>query len=179
MRVEEIGVPAVGGALDTALCLQAGLKAWAAVDRDVKPSSLKKVFRDNWDSRVGKVKFGGVWSVPMARTNFRHPASEEALRIPRHEWSGSIVTVDHAIPVTIMFGFFWNAKLDVEMQRIVDAYAVAAITREEDERLRNEQLSMKMPKGWEFGKDPLARWKHVGIEVALIRRHGLVHVEQQ
>ena len=159
--------PAVARDLETALRLQAGLKAWSEVDREVSPSKLAKAFRDNWDCRVGGLKFGGVWSIGVARGNARHPASKAAIGIPRNEWTGRTVTVEHAIPIKVMFGFFWDAQTDWDMQKIIDAYAVAVVTREENARLRDAKLGQSMPKGWHFGDDPLARWRTVGIEVEL------------
>ena len=153
--------------LETALSLRAGLKAWAKADGDVKCTSLKKAFRDNWDRRVGGEKFGGVWSIPTARKNPKHPASRAAVGIPRNEWTGSTVTVEHAIPIKVMFDLFWQAQTDADMQTIIDAYAVAVVTKEEDERLRDIRLGQSMPEGWRFGDDPLARWRRVGIEVEL------------
>ena len=157
----------VGRALRTASRLRAGLKAWAEADSEVTWSRLAKAFRDNWDSRVGEAKFGGVWSVAKAKGNPAHPASRAALRIPRREWTGSTVTVEHAIPVKVLFGIFWDAQEDRDMSKIIDAYAVAVVTKEEDERLRDAGLGQSMPDGWRFGDDPLARWRMVEIEVEL------------
>ena len=154
-------------ALQTALRLQAGLKAWAASDPEVSESSLAKAFRDNWDRRVGKKKFGCVWSIVQARGNPRHPASKAALRIPRNEWSGDRVTVEHAIPVKVMYGFFGKAQTDRDMLKIIEAYTVAVVTKEEDKRLTDAGLGSSMPEGWRLGEDPLARWSRVGIEVEL------------
>ena len=98
--------PAVARDLETALRLQAGLKAWSEADREVSCSKLAKAFRDNWDYRVGGLKFGGVWSIGKARENARHPTSKAAIGIPRNEWTGSTVTVEHAIPIKVMFRLF-------------------------------------------------------------------------
>lgn len=158
--------------LDKAWHLQVGLKAWYRADRylrDKPPtenSRLRKAFRDNWDTRIGAEKFGGVWSIGKAKTNIRHPASEEALGIARERWSDSTVTVDHAIPVSILFDPFWHADTSDAMRAVIDAYTVAVITRDENDRLNAAGLRQAMPIGWRFGDNPLARWKAVGIEVA-------------
>ena len=58
-----------------------------------------------------------------------------------------------------------EAETCSEMREIVDAYHVAVVTRDEDARLRSARLNCAMPPGWEWRKDPFARWKLVGIEV--------------
>ena len=157
--------------LDKALNLQAGLKAWVASDRYLDDSEsagksrLRKVFRDNWDYRIGTGKFGGVWSIGKAKTNHLHPASTEALRIDRKDWTGKIVTVDHAIPVNVLFSHFWEAETPGDMRAVIDAYAVAVITKHEDRHLNDLGLKAEMPDGWRFGDDPLERWKKACIEV--------------
>ena len=157
--------------LDKALNLQSGLKAWVASDRYLDDSEsagmskLRKVFRDNWDYRIGAKKFGGVWSIDKAKTNLLHPASAEALKIDRWAWTGKIVTVDHAIPVNVLFTHFWDAETSHAMQAVIDAYAVAVITKQEDELLSALGLRAKMPDDWQFGDDPLVRWKKARIDV--------------
>ena len=157
--------------LDRALQLQAGLKAWYEADRylrDKAPtenSRLRKAFRDNWDTRIGARKFGGVWSIGKAKTNLRHPASEKALGIARERWSDSTVTVDHAIPVSILFDPFWHADTPDAMQAVIGAYVVAVITKDENNLLNAAGLRQAMPDGWRFGCDPQARWNAVGIDV--------------
>ena len=159
------------GVLEKALQLQAGLKAWFDLDcylRDSVPTKnprLQKAFRDSWDDRIGAEKFGGVWSIYKAKKNPRHPASTEALKIGRANWMGKTVTVEHAIPVNVLFSLFWDAGTPSDMQAIIDAYAVAVVTREENERLNDAGLSKAMPVGWKLGDDPLARWNKVKIEV--------------
>ena len=152
--------------LEKALQLQAGLKAWHASDRHVEKSVLQRAFRNSWDSRIGAAKFGGVWSISMARKNTHHPASRGALRIGRGNWCGQTVTVDHAIPVNVLFDLFWKAETAVDMMAVIDAYAVAVITREENERLNAAGLRSRMPHGWKPGDEPLARWIAAGIEFA-------------
>ncbi len=185
--------------LEKALALQAGLKAW--IDADVylregvpcrhRISKLRKVFRDNWDSRIGADKFGGVWSIGKAKTNLRHPASKAALdaitdatgHTDRSRWSGSNaggvkVTVEHAIPISVLFDHFWRAETADEMQKVIDAYVVAVITDAEERRLRSNYLQQKMPDDWAGLADPLARWNKVGIEVqGLDRLSGLQNVD--
>ena len=157
--------------LDKALQLRSGLRAWFDSDRHlrngaaIKNSRLQKAFRDNWDDRVGAEKFGGVWSIYKAKKNLRHPASTEALLIGRENWTGKVVTVEHAVPVNVLFGLFWSAETPDAMRAVVDAYAVAVVTKEEDERLNVAGIRETMPIGWQPGDDPLARWKMVGIEV--------------
>lgn len=158
-------------ALKKAMQLRSGLRAWFDSDRYIRdrpPAEnprLQKAFRDNWDVRIGIEKFGGVWSISKAKNNPHHPASKEALKLPRENWSGSVVTVDHAIPIKVLFSLFWEAETPGDMQAIVDAYAVAVITTEENERLNAAGLKVAMPNGWRLGDDPLARWNKVGIEI--------------
>ena len=166
--IEDVAVSEV---LDRAWQLQAGLKAWYTADRylrDKAPtenSKLRKAFRDNWDARIGAEKFGGVWSIGQAKTNLRHPASEKALGIAREHWSGRVVTVDHAIPVSILFAPFWHADTPDAMRAVIDAYVVAVITKDENDRLNAAGLRQAMPAGWRFGDNSRARWEAVGIEV--------------
>ena len=155
-----------------AMELQAGLRAWKSADASVDRRALAKAMRDNWDRRVGGSKFGGVWSVSKARTNLGHPASREALAIPRHAWSGANVTVEHAVPVAVLFDAFWKASNADEMGEVVEAYCVAFVSRHEEALLREAGLTSRMPKGWVWGDSPLARWKAVGIQVdSISRRH--------
>lgn len=112
----------------------------------------------------------------MAKGNLCHPASKEALKIPRENWSGTgkskNVTVDHAIPVKVLFALFWDAETPNDMQAIIDAYAIAVVTTEENKRLDLAGLRAAMPEGWKLGDDPLARWNQANIEVPdLHRRH--------
>jgi len=157
--------------VDKALALREGLKAWLEKDRylhDGDPTespSLQKAFRDNWDRRVGGEKFGGVWSIAKAKSNGDHPASEEANTIPKADWSKRTVTVDHAIPVRVLFDLFWRAETRGDMERVTDAYWVAVITKDENDRLNAAGLKQEMPKGWHFGDDPRARWNEVNIDV--------------
>ena len=164
--------------LEKALQLQAGLKAWFDSDRylhDIVPTKntrLQKAFRDSWDARIGAEKFGGVWSIQKAKKNPRHPASTEALNIGRENWTGKTVTVEHAIPVNVLFALFWDAETPDDMQAIIDAYAVAVVTKEEDERLNATGLRKAMPLGWRLGDDPLKRWNKAKIEVSIERGVG-------
>lgn len=160
--------------LEKALQLRSGLRAWFNSDRHLRSlgdgdatrnSRLKKAFRDNWDDRVGNEKFGGVWSIDKAKKNDRHPASKKALLIGRENWTGEVAKVEHAVPVNVLFGLFWNAETPDAMQAVVDAYAVAVVAKEEDPLLNSHRLRSEMPIGWKPGDDPLARWKTVGIEV--------------
>ncbi len=179
-------MPARMTTVEKALALQAGMKAWIDADRHLREgvtrrhrnSKLREAFRDNWDSRIGFDKFGGVWSIAKAKTNPRHPASKAALYAitdasghpDRSRWTGSkvggvTVTVDHGIPINVLFEYFWRAETPDEMERVIDAYIVAVITEAEDKRLRGNDLQSKMPNNWTGLDDPLARWNKVGIEV--------------
>ena len=157
--------------VDKALALREGLKAWLEKDRylhggdPAESFSLQKAFRDNWDMRIGGEKFGGVWSIAKAKSNGDHPASEEANTIPKKDWSGKTVTVDHAIPVKVLFDLFWRAETPGDMEKVTDAYWVAVITKDENDRLNAAGLKQRMPKGWQLGDDPRARWNEVNIDV--------------
>ena len=155
--------------VDMALALRKGLKAWLKKDRylydgddPTESPRLRKAFRDNWDARIGFEKFGGVWSITKARSNHeRHPASEEAQTIPPVAWSKLTVTVDHAIPVKILFSMFWHAETRHDMEAVIEAYEVAVITKDENDRLNAAGWKQEMPDGWRPGDDPQARWKGV------------------
>ena len=148
--------------------LHAGLTAWRDMDSVVDDRGLSRAFRDNWDRRIGELKFGGVWSISMARSNTLHPASHAALQIPRKDWSGRNVTVSHSIPIKIFYPAFMRGGNPGDLMAAIDAYHVAVVTRAEDKRLRDVGLRQSMPSGWLWGDDPFARWKAVGIEVTPI-----------
>ena len=88
------------------------------------------------------------------------------MRIGRGNRCGQTVTVDHAIPVNVLFDLFWRAETAGDMQAVIDAYAVAVITREENMRLNAAGLRSGMPDGWKSGDEPRARWNTVGIEIS-------------
>ena len=155
--------------IDEAQGLHAGLTAWRDTDPCVDKRALSKAFRDNWDRRIGGLKFDGVWSISMARRNLLHPASHAALKIPRKDWSGRNVTVEHSIPVSILYSAFIEEGNPGDLRAVIDAYYVAVVTQVENKRLRDAGLRQSMPSGWEWGDDPLARWKTVGIEVEPIQ----------
>ena len=165
-RSTSIGYAAVMDPVDLALALRDGLVAWRTADDHVDRRALAKAFRDNWDRRIGKAKFGGVWSIAQARANPRHPASVTALEIGRSRWTGATVTVEHALPIRLLFDAFMEAESAEAMQSVIDAYHVAVVTRAEDGRLRQAGLLSTMPSGWQCGDDPMARWHSVGIVVA-------------
>ncbi len=164
--------------VDKAWALRMGLKAWLEEDPylhdgdPIESSRLQKAFRDNWDARIGAEKFGGVWSIAKARSNDHHPASEEAKTIPKAAWSKQTVTVDHAIPVKVLFGMFWRAETRCEMEAVIEAYAVAVITKDENNRLNAAGWRQTMPNGWQPGDCPLARWEGVEppIEVPDVKK---------
>ncbi len=53
------------------------------------------------------------------------------------------------------------------MEKIfLSAGYVVIILREEDKKLSSVKLSRKMPKGWVWGDDPLARYEAAGIKVS-------------
>jgi len=153
--------------LEAGLALRAGLRAWAENDPFVERPALSKALRDNWDRRIGGLKFGGVWSVAKARQNKLHPASVAALKIDRSDWTGQTVTVEHAVPITVLYDVFMAANTHALMDAVLRAYNVAVVTREEDRRLRMAGLSRSMPVGWQWGDDPYARWHAVGISVVI------------
>ena len=88
------------------------------------------------------------------------------MRIGRGNRCGQTVTVDHAIPVNVLFDLFWRAETAGDMQAVIDAYAVAVITREENMRLNAAGLRSGMPDGWKSGDKPRARWNTVGMEIS-------------
>lgn len=102
----------------------------------------------------------------MARSNARHPASSAALKLDRTSWTGKVVTIEHAIPIRVLFEAFLAAESEHPMREVIDNYHVAVVTREKDGRLRAAGLASKMPEGWTWVDDPKARWRAVGIEVS-------------
>jgi hypothetical protein len=153
--------------IDEALLLRAGLLAWKDADRLADRRALSKAFRDNWDRRIGKARFGGVWSISLAKGNLLHPASEAALAIPRKEWKNGVVTVEHAVPIAVLFPKFMAADTEEKMQEVVSAYNVAVVTHQENLALKKLGLQKAMPKDWEWGHSPTLRWELAGISVIL------------
>lgn len=155
--------------LDQALTLRRGLLAWRDADPHVDGCAMMKAMRDNWDRRIGLLKFGGVWSVAMARRNERHPASCAALALGRTNWTGKVVTVERAVPIRVLFEAFIAANTEERMRDVIDSYHVAVVTRSENAALVRTGLALAMPCDWVWGGDPLARWRAVGIEVGSTR----------
>ena len=85
---------------------------------------------------------------------------------------------EHAVPAGILRAELLGTGGDD--QRILDilrvAGPVAVLLRTEDDRLREAGLGSRMPKGWVFGEDPLARYHAVGIQLSrsLLRVGGAI-----
>ena len=77
---------------------------------------------------------------------------------------------EHAVPAVIVREQLIS-QLDVsdkiEIQTILSrAGQVAVLLRSENKKIRGAGLTSKMPQGWSFGDDPLARYKAVGIKLS-------------
>ncbi len=75
---------------------------------------------------------------------------------------------EHTIPASIVRSKLLTIPpVEEEVIRVLNAAGhVVMILREEDDLLRANGLTRKMPKGWEWGDDPFARYSAVGIELS-------------
>jgi len=74
---------------------------------------------------------------------------------------------EHVVPISIVLTKLNNIK-DISVTSISDLVKMystkAVITKEEDERLKDNKLQKNMPDDW-CGKDIMSRYKYVNIEV--------------
>ena len=76
---------------------------------------------------------------------------------------------EHSIPASIVRSKLLNCNplSESEVEKIfLSAGSVVVILREEDKKLSSIKLARKMPKGWVWGDDPLARYEAAGIKVS-------------
>ncbi len=76
---------------------------------------------------------------------------------------------EHSIPASIVRSKLLkcNPLVESEVEKIfLSAGSVVILLREEDKKLRSIKLSRKMPNGWVWGDDPLARYEEAGIKVS-------------
>lgn len=92
---------------------------------------------------------------------------------PRREFYGkkggkNLFIYEHTIPAGIVRRQLLSEVIDSEKIKttLSGAGQVAIILRTEDERIRKAGLASKMPSGWKFGDDPLARHQAVDIKLS-------------
>ncbi len=76
---------------------------------------------------------------------------------------------EHSIPASIVRSKLLSCYpiLESEVEKIfLSAGPVVIILREEDKKLSSIKLSRKMPNGWVWGDDPLARYEAAGIKIS-------------
>ena len=78
---------------------------------------------------------------------------------------------EHTIPASIVRSKLLTVPpLEEEVINVLNAAGhVVMILREEDNLLRSNGLTRKMPHGWEWGDDPFARYHSSGIELSKTR----------
>ncbi|MGD0919784.1 MAG: hypothetical protein ABSB22_25385 [Thermodesulfobacteriota bacterium] len=74
---------------------------------------------------------------------------------------------EHTIPAVVVREALLKTDCALEsVHQILEAGQVAMILRDEDNLLRKNGLSQKMPKGWKWGNDPLDRYHNAGIQLS-------------
>ena len=75
---------------------------------------------------------------------------------------------EHTIPASIVRSKLLTIPpLEEEVINVLNAISnVVMILREEDNLLGSSGLTRKIPHGWEWGDDPLARYHSSGIELS-------------
>lgn len=134
----------------------------------VIPGDKMRLFRLVIDRELGRVKYGvEVWG---ARTAIGRLPITKAAGLAIDEGRLADVTVEHTVPVGVLYAAFMKAASDQEFQSIVDHYHVALVTKAEDKLIRNsyKKAQSQMPEGWQFGFDCLARYRGVGIELGSV-----------
>ena len=78
---------------------------------------------------------------------------------------------EHTIPASIVRSKLLTVTpLEEEVINVLNAAGhVVMILREEDNLLRSNGLTRKMPHGWEWGDDPFARYHSSGIKLSKTR----------
>lgn len=78
------------------------------------------------------------------------------------------LTVEHSVPIDVLYRQFVVAQSDSEFQALIHHYCVAIVTKDEDKAIRGAFIGAKsqMPAGWQWGEDPLARYKCAGVELS-------------
>ena len=99
-------------------------------------------------------------------------ASEAAARIikKREKDYRKLITKEHVVPVyeirEMLKGLMGEPISADKIARKLDKYVVfAAISKDEDEKLRNNGLNNKMPEGWAPGDNLFARYDHPSIDI--------------
>ncbi|WP_143072614.1 MULTISPECIES: hypothetical protein [unclassified Variovorax] len=80
---------------------------------------------------------------------------------------GGPVIADHCIPLSLLVQRVLReriADVDVLVKLAYEHSAMALVTKDEDQKLTEFRLRKSMPSDWD-GKDPLARYKAIGIDV--------------
>lgn len=79
----------------------------------------------------------------------------------RKEW-----IFEHVVPVNVLVNLLGKAAGASDQRDLLDRYAIGClVTKNEDQRFRQERVWKSMPKGWENGDDAFARYKQAGIKV--------------
>lgn len=90
----------------------------------------------------------------------------------------SLFIYEHAIPASVVREqLLVVPPLQHEVQSVLSlAGPVAVILRDEDDLLRLHGLRSRMPKGWSWGDDPLARYHVAGFQISeqRIRMSGAI-----
>lgn len=124
-----------------------------------------RLFRLVIDREFGRAKYGvEVWGARTAAG--RLPATRAAASAIADKRLKDI-TVEHTVPVGVLYEAFMRHRDDNDLQAVIDHYHVALVTKEEEKRISGayKKAQSAMPVGWKFGDDFLARYRGSGVEL--------------
>lgn len=75
------------------------------------------------------------------------------------------IIIEHVVPLKEYLPDIKAINKEQDFIDIFNVVYICLVTLEEDERLRKNKLSQKMPQGVDYKKDPFARYKIAEIEV--------------
>jgi hypothetical protein len=80
----------------------------------------------------------------------------------------SLFMYEHAVPCSLVRQKLLeiNPTLQSVLRILTSAGPVVMVLRTEDQQLRDSGLLRSMPEGWEWGDDPLARYRQSGIQLS-------------
>ena len=124
-----------------------------------------RMFRNVIDRELGFAKYGvKVWGARTAVGKL--PTSKKAAQA-LSEGRVTDVTVEHTVPVNVLYANFSVAESDAEFQAVVDHYHVALVTKEENKAINRAYVKAqtRMPTDWKMGDAILARYVSAGLEL--------------
>ncbi len=124
-----------------------------------------RMFRNVIDRELGFAKYGvEVWGAGTAIGKL--PMSKKATQA-LNDGHKADLTVEHTIPVSVLYQSFAIAETDAEFQAVIDHYHVALVTKEENKAINRAYVGAqsRMPTGWKMGDAILARYVIARLEL--------------